>query len=57
MFVTITIGNVKVVYSIKNIINIPYNCNLKRSDQVIISRILIGHSQLHVTRTYILKGE
>ena len=36
-------------------VNIPYNYNLKRRDQVVISRIRIGHSKL--TRTYLLKGE
>ena len=43
------------LYSIQNKVNIPYNFNLKRSDQVVISRIRIGHSKL--THTYLLKGE
>ena len=43
------------LYSIQNKANIPYNLNLKRSDQVFISRIRIGHSQL--THTYLSKGE
>ena len=43
------------LYSIQNKVNIPYNFNLKRYDQVIISRIRIGHSKL--THTYLLKRE
>ena len=43
------------LYSIQNKVNIPYRFNLKRSDQVVISRIRIGHSKL--THTYLLKGE
>ena len=43
------------LYSIQNKVNIPYNFNLKRSDQVIFSRIRIGHSKL--THIYLLKGE
>ena len=35
--------------------NIPYDFNLKRSDQAVISGIRIGHSKL--THTYFLKGE
>ena len=43
------------LYSIQNKVNIPYNFNLERSDQVVISRIRICHSKL--THTYLLKGE
>ena len=42
------------LYSIQNKVNIPYNFNLNRSDQVVISRIRIGHSKL--THTYLFKG-
>ena len=37
----------------KNKVNIPYNFNLKRSDQAVISRIRIGHAKF--THTYLLK--
>ena len=30
------------LYTVQNKVNIPYNFNLKRSDQVVISRIRIG---------------
>ena len=43
------------LYSIQNKVNIPYKFNLKRSDQVVILGIRIGHSKL--THTYLLKGE
>ena len=43
------------LYSIQNKVNIQYNFNLKRNDQVIISRIRIGHSKL--THIYLLKRE
>ena len=43
------------LYSIQNMVNIPYYLNLKQSDQVIISRIRIGQSKL--TYTYLFKGE
>ena len=43
------------LYSIQNKVNIPYHFNIKRSDQVVISRIRIGH--LTLTNTYFLKGE
>ena len=43
------------LYSIQNEVNIPYNFNLKHSDQTVVSRIRIGHSKL--THTYLLKGE
>ena len=33
-----------ILYSIQNKVNMPYNFNLKRSDQVIISRIRISYS-------------
>ena len=36
-------------------VNIPYDFNLKRSDQAVISIICIGHSKL--THTYLLKIE
>ena len=35
--------------------NIPYDFNLKRSDQAVISGIRIDH--LKLTHTYLLKGE
>lgn len=38
------------LYFIQNEVNIPYNFNLNGRDQVIISRICIGHSKL--THTY-----
>ena len=41
--------------SIQNKVNKPCNFNLKRRDDVIISRIRIGHSRL--THSYLLKGE
>ena len=43
------------LYSIQNNVNLPYNFNLKHSDQVVISRIRIGYSKL--THRYLLKGE
>ena len=43
------------LYSIQNKVNIPYNFNLKRSDQVVISRIRVGHTKF--THSYLLKGE
>ena len=43
------------LYPNQNKVNIPYNFNLKRSDQVVISRIRIGH--LKFTHTCILKGK
>ena len=39
----------------QNKVIIPYNFNLKRSDQVVISRSRFGHSKL--THAYLLKGE
>ena len=43
------------LYSIQNKVNIPYNFNLKRSDQIVISRIRIGLSKL--THIHVLKKE
>ena len=43
------------IYFFQNKVNKPYISYHKRSDQVIISRIRIGHSKL--THTYLLKGE
>ena len=43
------------LYSFHNKVNKPFNFNLKRTDDVIISRIRIGHSEL--TDSYLLKGK
>ena len=43
------------VYSIQNKVNMPNNFNVKRSGQLVISRIRIGHSKL--TQTYLLNGK
>ena len=40
------------LYCIQNKVNKPYNLTLKRQDEVIISRIRIGHSNLLIRTLY-----